>query len=297
MYKTILPWLFGLLALPAICAAQDNASRFAKLYEVSDTAGQLKLLNKWTAEEPDDPELYISWFNYYVYMSRHEVVSLNMGSGNNSGYVITDSSGKTVGNMSSSIQYRADVLKKGFDYIDKGITRYPDRLDMRFGKIYMYGQSEDYAAFTSEIIRTIDYAQTIRYRWKWEKGKPLEDSLNFFLNNIQGYVGTLYDTEDDAMLPDMRRIAEAVLKYHPEHVESLSNVAITYLLVQEYDKALTYLLRAEKINPKDMIVVNNIAEAYKRKGDKANARLYLEKIVKYGTEEEAENARHRIKAL
>lgn len=297
MRKTFLPWLICLLAIPAISSGQDYPARFAKLAEANDTTGQLNLLKKWSAEKPSDPELFIAWFNHYVFTSRHEVVSLNMGSGGNNGYTITDSSGNTVGSLGSSVKYREEPLKKGLSYIDKGIALYPDRLDMRFGKIYMLGETEDYTSFTSEIVRAIEYAQTIHYKWKWKAGEPLEDSLEFFLGSIQGYVGKLYDTEDDALLPNMRQISETVLKYHPNHVESLSNIAITYVLTGDYDKGLTYLLRAEKVNPKDMIVLNNIAECYKRKGDKANAIIYLKKIIQNGDADEAESARQRLKEL
>lgn len=50
----------------------------------------------------------------------------------------------------------------------------------------------------------------------------------------------------------------------PNHVESLNNVALTYLVAGNYDKALFYLLRDETLAPKDVIVLNNIAEACKR---------------------------------
>ena len=48
----------------------------------------------------------------------------------------------------------------------------------------------------------------------------------------------------------MRKIANKVLEIYPNHIESLSNLSITYLLTGEYDKGIEPLLQAEKINPK-----------------------------------------------
>lgn len=78
---------------------------------------------------------------------------------------------------------------------------------------------------------------------------------------------------------NMRTIAQEVLKYYPNHVESLSNLSITYLLTKDYDKGLEALLKAETIKPKDGIVLSNIAQAYKLKGDIQNARSYYEKML------------------
>ncbi len=283
--------------LSGIVYSQDYPARFTTLLQDKDTTGQITLLNEWASVKPKDPELFIAWFNYYARKSRKELIALEKDNKNQESFILTDSAGKTAGFLNSTVMYDPANLQKGFDYIDKGIALYPERLDMRFGKVYMYGESEDFRSFTAEIVKTIEYAQTINYKWLWKEGKPLEDAKEFFLSSLQNYIGTLYNTEDDNLLPMMREIAETVLKYHPDHVESLANTALTYLIIGDYDKALPFLVKAEKINPKDIIVLNNIAEIYKRKGDKANRKIYLEKIILHGNEEEAEDARQQLKNL
>jgi tetratricopeptide (TPR) repeat protein len=199
--------------------------------------------------------------------------------------------------LNSSVKFKSAILQKGFDYIDKGIALYPTRLDMRFGKIYMLGQAENYTEFTKYLVATIDYGNSIKDAWTWKEGKPLADAKQFFLGSMQDYIATIYNTEDDNLLPLMRKISETVIKYNPTHVESLSNVALTYLINGNYDKALEYLLKAEKLTPKDVVVLNNIAQAYKRKKDKINAKLYFEKIIKVGSAEEIEDAKQQLKEL
>src|SRR6185436_6293790 len=126
---------------------------------------------------------------------------------------------------------------------------------------------------------------------------PMENAKGFLIESMQDYINTIYNAEDNALLPYMRQISETVLKYEPNHVISLANIALTYAIEENYDKALLYLLKAEKIDPKDVIVLNNIAEIYIRKKEKANAKTYYEKVIKIGTKEEADNARQRIKEM
>ena len=189
------------------------------------------------------------------------------------------------------------LLKKGFDYADKGIAKNPTRLDIRFGKAYMFGELEDWKDFTTEIIKTVDYSATIKNKWTWIDNKPVDDPKAFMLSSIQNYQLQLYNTNKDDLLDNMKQIAEAVLKYYPDHVESLSNLSIVYMIKKEYDKALEPLLKAEKLAPTDYIVLSNIAQAYKLKGDNKNAIKYYELTVKHGDEQAKEYAKNQIEEL
>jgi tetratricopeptide (TPR) repeat protein len=288
--------VFLLISLFAF--SQNFAKQFRELAAKNDTAGQSKVLSEWEAASPKDPELFIGYFNFYVRKSMSEVVALSPRQKDKESFVLTDTgTGKPVGYLNSSVKYQSEILQKAFDYINRGIDLYPTRLDMRFGKIYMLGKAENYHAFAKEIVATIDHGNKINNAWLWKEGKPLEDGKNFFLSSMQDYISTIYNTEDDKLLPLMRQISEAVVKYYPDHVESLSNTALTFLIAGEYAKAIPYLLKAEKVSPKDIVVLNNIAEAYKRSGDKANAKVYYEKIIRYGNAEEKQDAQERMKGL
>jgi tetratricopeptide (TPR) repeat protein len=69
------------------------------------------------------------------------------------------------------------------------------------------------------------------------------------------------------------------------------------MLQQQHDKALEQLLKAEKINPKDFVILNNIGEAYKRKDDKRNAIKYFKLTSKYGNEDAKNSAQEQIDKL
>jgi len=211
--------------------------------------------------------------------------------------VLKDSTNKTAGYIGSQIDFAQQDLKKGIDWINKGIEQYPNRLDMRFGKTYVLGQIKDWDNFTKEIIAAIRYSKINNNNWTWTKNEKKNGGKEFFLSSLQDYQVQLYNTGDDKLLINMGDIANEILKLYPNHVESLSNLSIGYMISKDYVKALEVLLKAEKISPKDYIVLSNIAHCYKEKGEKTKSIEYYEKTITYGDEQAKEYAKKQIEEL
>lgn len=299
--KQIITSAFLIICFILNCDGQNFREEFNALLTKKDTVAAEKLLANWKGAKNNDPEFYTAAFNLYVTKSRTEVITVgkNPKGGNVLQLMDQDTNKKEpAGYIYSETYYKPAILKIGFEYIDTGIIKYPSRLDMRFGKIYMLGETQDYESFTKEIIKTIDYSNVSKNKWTWTNNEPTkEDPKEFLLSSIQNYVMQLYNTGDDSLLDNMRRIAETALKYYPDHVESLTNVAITYMVKGEYDKALPLLLKAEKIAPKDYIVLSDIALCYARKKDTKNAIKYYELTAKYGSDEIKESANKELENL
>lgn len=285
-----------MMLIAANCYGQDFKKEFIELTAKNDTTGEAAVLTKWEKKSPDDPELFIAYFNYYIQKSLMEVIEKQNPTSKESKVKVTDSSKKVTGTL-AGIQKRDTYFKKGMEYIDQGIAMYPNRLDMRFGKIYVLGLKEKYHEFTDEIVKTIEYSGNNNNVWVRTDNNPEKDTKKFMLNSVQGYVAQLYQTKDEVVLDDMKRIAETVIKYYPDHVESLSDLSIVYFIRKEYDKGIEQLLKALKITPDDYIVLNNIAQAYKAKGDKENAIKYYELLMKYGDDQAKISARQEINGL
>lgn len=276
---------------------QTNYEKFKKMFNEKDTTNIQTLLKDWKKSDPNDPELYTSEFNYYFSNSKKEVISIEQSAPKKDAFQLTDSTGNVAGYLTSNLSYDQNKLDKALYVIDEGINKFPNRLDMRFGKIYALGTIEDYTNFTKAIIQTVDYSVINKNNWLWTENNKKENGENFMLGNIQTYLKQLYDTEDDSLLTNMIDIGETVLKYYPSNVEILSTTSIALLLTENYDKAIEYLKKAEQINPKDFIVLNNIAQAYKIKGDKENAIKYYELTEKYGDEQAKHQAQQNIQQL
>lgn len=277
--------------------SQSNFEKFKSLIKDNDTVGQIKLLKEWEISNENDPELYTSYFNYYFTKSNKSLISIQKESNGKEEYQLKDSEGFVAGYITEKNVNIDKYLKKSFEYIDKGILKFPNRLDMRFGKIYVLGVVKDYENFTNEIIRTIDFSNENKNNWTWTNNIKKEDAEQFLLDAIQEYNNQLYNTNNDSLLENMKAISETVLKYYPKSIENLSNISITYLLQKQYDKALEFLLKAEKINQNDIVVLANIAQAYKLKDDKINSIKYYELMQKNGNNDDKNFAKEQIEKL
>jgi len=276
---------------------QDFRTQFKVLFDKKDIAGQEKLLQSWEKVSSDDPELYVSYFNFYFNKSRNETISLTAKPTSKESIKLTKKDDdSTVAYLGSQFSFNKADFDKGIFYLDKGIEKCPNRLDMRFGKTFALGKIEDYKNFTSEIIKTIDYSNVNKNQWLWMENKPVKDPKKFMLEAVQDYVGQLFDAGDEHS-ENIKPIAEAVLKYYPDSVENLSNLAVFYLLKRDYDNALNLLLKAEKLAPTDFIVLNNIAFCYYNKSDKPNAVKYYELVIKYGPEGAKAQAQQKLTEL
>jgi tetratricopeptide (TPR) repeat protein len=292
MKKTLLVLLLILISQHGW--SQDYKSEFLKYCETNDTINQLKVLEKWEAENPTDAELFTSYFNYHFMKAKKEILSMSKTQTSDVALGLVDSLGQNAGFIGSEMYYDLIEAEKGLKRIDQGIARYPNRLDMRFGKIYVLGELKNWEEFTSEIIKTIDAHAADENRWTWTDNEKHEITTKDFLLDIQNYQLTLYDSGEDRLLANMRRIANKVLAHYPDHIESLTNLSLTYLLTGEYDKGIEPLLRAEKLNPEDYIVLINIARTYRIKNETEKAIAYYEKVIQYGNEDAKQFAQKQL---
>lgn len=284
------------LLVGTVVHGQDYYETFKKLSAAKDSVGQRNLLEGWKKKNGDDPELYTSCFNYYVQKSMSEVIRLDSDPQTGKNLQITDSSSQVVGYIHGETSYNPKYLSLGFDIIEKGITKFPNRLDMRFGKIHMLGQVNNYHAFTDEIVKSIDFSIKNKNKWQWTKNELVKEPKDFLLDNIQTYINNLFDL-GDGQAKNIRRIAETTLKYYPDHVVSLSNLGISYIFENNYFKALDPLLTAEKKTPKDPIILGNIAYVYVNLKENKKATEYYEKVIQFGDDNARRFAEQQLKKL
>jgi len=257
--------------------SQNFQNSFLKEFNLNDTLRQREILEKWQKEKPDDAELFTSYFNYYFKLSQ-----------------INSPKVEPKGGLKS---FNKKYFDLGVDVINKGIEMYPDRLDMRFGEIYMYGLIKDWRNFTKNIIEAINYSAKNNNEWIWRNNEKKENGKKYFLGSLQNYQNQLYNTNEDALLMQMREIATKILEYYPDDVASLSNLSSTYILTGEFEKGIEPLLIAEKIAPKDPIVLNNLARGYQLKGDRKRAIKYYEETLKYADKKSLQDVRLQIEVL
>jgi tetratricopeptide (TPR) repeat protein len=281
--------------------SQDNFSQFIEYQKKGDTLNIRLLLEKWEKENPRDADYFIASFNYYFSMSMTRVVKFHSKPTAEQEMLViydNDSSAKEPkGYFYDGIIHDSEIISKAFDFIDRGISIYPNRLDMRLGKCYALLNSENYEGLVNEIKKTVDYSVIIKNKWLWKNNEAIETGEEALLESMHNYVAQIYNTEEDTLVIFIRNISEIVLKHYPNSVVFISNIAISYMIENNFEEALKYLLKANKIAPEDYIVLNNIAQIYTELNDKENAIKYYNLCVKYGDDYTVDFAKKQIEAL
>ncbi|TNE72841.1 tetratricopeptide repeat protein [bacterium] len=290
-------FLFTCLIIHQTSYSQNFQTQFERAFNAKDIEKAEQILMEWETNNPKNPELYTSYFNFYALKAREETYSINTSSPNKDALSLSDSSGKNVGHLTSEINFDSVIMQNGIEKISKGIELFPNRLDMRFGKIYMYGEMGKWDLFTQDIIQVLDKNQELKGKWLWSNNAPFMASEEEFLSSIQDYQNKIYNTEKDQLLPYMRTIALKVIEYHPKHTPSYSNVGLTYYLEGNLKEALVYFLNAEMISPDDTIVLINIAQTYIHDNKLEKAKSYFEKAANVGDEQIKKYANQMIQVI
>lgn len=168
---------------------------------------------------------------------------------------------------------------------------------MRFGKAHVLRLTHSFDSFLVTMERVLERSAENRNQWRWTGDVTLDSGRRFMLRTMQTYLREMYETGHEDLLPVISRLGAAVTKVYPEEVEILSTTAVSLILRKEYTEAISYLRRAERIRPYDVVVLNNLAEAYRLLGDRSTARRYLELVETHGNAAQQEQARKQKKSL
>ncbi|MEI6754622.1 MAG: hypothetical protein WCK78_15820 [Paludibacter sp.] len=289
-------FLIVLLTIFVSLNAQNYEDEFKEYFVQKDTLNMRKTLQNWEKAKPMESELFTSYLDYYFLIAHDEIQSLENIQPDGE-LIKPESSEKIAEYIAGHMSIRKPILSKGIRKIDEGINLYPDRLDMRFGEIFVLSQAKEWAVFTRKIIEAIDQSVKNKHKWRWTHNEKADDAENLFFSTLQDYQILLHNYQEDKLLIYMKEIATEVLKFYPDQVESLSNLSIVYMTNNQVDKAIEVLLRAETITRKDFIILSCLAYAYQQKGDKAKAIEYYQKTVRYGDNDSKRKAKEQIREL
>ena len=299
MNKTVFIFIF----ISTFCFSQSSGKldRFYELINSQNVDGAKAHLELWELEDSKDPDLFIGYFNYYLFKSQS--VEMQIVDNPEEYEMVQIINADTISKVEDAVyaipkaSYDFDILSKGISQIDKGINIYPNRLDMRFGKVYVYNLIKDYKASSEEIIGIVNHSRDINNNWLWANNEKLADAEQAMLSTIQDYI-IEYTYSDDSLIYDyIENVSNAILSIYPEHIVSMSNLGIVYSQKKEFEKSLEVLLKAHILDPNDLVVISNIAKTYEDINDLPNALKYYKLLKKIGTKDAKSFAAQKIKSL
>lgn len=212
-----------------------------------------------------DGDYYATRFNYYLNQalksSMHITAELPLYAHGTSVYTLQDTTeGKATGYM--YLGYRiVDSLRldSAIHYINLGIKRCPNRLDLYLGLASCYLYCDNHIDMIKTLERAMRQSKKNKNQWLWseEETPPAEDIL---FDRIQEDFGRYLDAE---MYENALRLTKMVLKYVPKRAEFHNNLAVIAYMRGDYNLALKHFQDANRLNLDDQIIIKNIQHLQK----------------------------------
>ncbi|WP_051651978.1 M48 family metallopeptidase [Prevotella sp. P6B1] len=252
------------------------------------------IIEQWEQAEPESPDVYAAWYNYYIKLALTDVVTLTTipPEDNQKALQFVDSTGVVAGYMYDTKAFNDSIIQIGYQKLDVAIRLYPDRLDLPLGKVTMLFRQDHYSEAITELWRVIDYSEKNGNRWLWTLNQPVEDGVYVFKDSMQDYFVQLVDAEQSDFA---QQLVDRMLQLYPSDIIFRSDKASLLAIANRYSEALPLYLSIYKDNPDDIIVASNIAHIYYTQGDKKQTVKYYSKLVQCGDSEIEDIAKQRIK--
>jgi tetratricopeptide (TPR) repeat protein len=266
----------------ALAAEQDYAARFKELRERKADAQIEPLLNEWREKRPNDPDAWITSANYYF---NQRQVMISRKKPQKGDFSLTDKTGKQAG----SISFESDeaATKRAADLLQQATTKFPDRLDIWCGLAFVYQESGDFDSEFSTLQRMVSYARDHLAQLRWLNGENLPEPADHFIPRKLHSYGMYYEKKENPE-DDKRflKIATFAAEQFPGHPYAFNDVALYYSIAGDNAKTREWLEKANRINPKDTLVLMNLGQICSKLGDNRDARKWYQEVLKVDPEGE-----------
>jgi len=276
-------------------AEQDYAARYKELRDQKSDAQIEPLLNEWREKKPNDPDAWITSANHY-FNQRQVLISTKKPEKGD--FSLTDAkTGKAAGSISFE-QDKGDV-KRAAELLQEATTKFPDRLDIWCGLAFINQESGNFDVELSTLKNMLAYARDHAPQLKWLKGEKLPQPPDQFIPEKLHSYGLYYEKKENPE-DDKRflQIAMLAAEQFPNHPYAFNDVAMYYSVSGDNAKTREWLEKANKIDPKDTLVMANLGHICSKMGDNRSAQKWYEEVIKTDPDgETAQQAKDALKKL
>ena len=254
------------------------------------------LLQRWGKDYPDDMDMLLGKFTYYLSKSQSnsmEKIDASKYLGEAPTLTLKDSLGNDV-NYFQVTNYDDELFGQATQAIDKAIGLAQDRLDLRLYKIaaligYEKG-SPDMAL--SGLKELIDYDGHSHPTWIYP---GLEPGPDLFPSLVQEYCYTFFRQATPASYEAFKEVSEKMAGYYPKNTVFLTNIGSYYLVYKHDSKnALKMYNKVLKKKPDDYATIKNCVLLARNDKNVKLEKKYLPMLIKV-TEDETERAASQVR--
>ncbi|MCQ2148535.1 MAG: hypothetical protein MJZ16_13645 [Bacteroidales bacterium] len=259
------------------------------------------LINKWETAFPEDENMLVAKFSYYFEKSRSpKAIVLTQAKylGNAPLLSLKDSLGVDQ-NYFQDYEFDDETFGIATSAIDKAISLYPLRIDLRFYKVsalFEYEKESPDMAL-SFLKGMADYNAQSKPKWEY----PGYDSIGSeeFTSFMQEYCVVFYKIGSPAGWEAFKSLSEKMLQYFPKNPLFMTNIGSYYLAYKKDNKAALKQYNAVlKVKPDDYTAIKNCVLLARSSKDTKLEKKYLPMLIKYTpNENEKAQAQGRLLTL
>ena len=133
----------------------------------------------------------------------------------------------------------------------------------------------------------VSYARDHLAQLRWLNGENLPEPADHFIPGKLHSYGMYYEKKENPE-DDKRflKIATFAAEQFPGHPYAFNDVALYYSIAGDNAKTREWLEKANRINPKDTLVLMNLGQICSKLGDNRDARKWYQEVLKVDPEGE-----------
>lgn len=263
--------LILLLTLAGRATAADFLDAFEALEKSGDPAAIEAFLERASVSEAENPEYYATAGNYWwgvagavsvtpVPAGDYEVDPKDFS-------IRDPETGKVVGSITEAGKADPGIRKRALELLVEGARRFPARADIALGLAHVQQEMGMREGFVNTLAALLAEAGKDAASLKWKKDEPLPEPAETFLpETVQTYSAALFNADTPATDALCARLLAAVVKAFPEHPYAYNLQGALADAQGKPDEALRCLEIAHRKDPKDPLILSNLAGARTKAG-------------------------------
>lgn len=301
MKKVIILLEIMLLAFLAVSCATDNADTSAEVIvpsvDVSVQTDSLyeefwnllnseqyqeaeAVLKEWESIDISDPELYTSYFNFYLSQASNEQMHIEptLPAGFNGRYMEGQNENGDYIYIYSIVEYDDELSAKAFEKLDEGISYNPKRLDMYFGKAHFYYLRGEYQKELEAIRQVIELNSQYKDAWLWTENEPASAYGVDIEMGIHEYITQWFQLDTDESFECAREISVLFTEISPDNPIFYNDAAVAYVRQGDLMTAKNYFKAGYECDPTDEVLLQNLIYVCNQLGELEEAEFYSESL-------------------